>query len=77
MFVDVPRRYALAHALPRFRVAVQTDVLHPETDVAGLYLTGQDVTTAGVIPACLSGYITAGYLSKYALLRGLLAWVVA
>jgi len=69
--------YALAHSLPRFSVDVQTSVLHPETDVENLFLTGQDVMTAGVVPSMVSGWLTTAYLSKYAILKAVLAWLFA
>ena len=69
--------YALAHSLPRFSVDIQTSVLHPETDVENLFLTGQDVMTAGVVPSMVSGWLTTAYLSKYAILKAVLAWLFA
>ena len=34
--------------------------LRPDTDVPGLFLTGQDVLTAGITGALMSGVLTAG-----------------
>ena len=34
--------------------------LRPETDVPGLYLTGQDTMNVGVLPSLVSGVFTAG-----------------
>ena len=31
----------------------------PRTPLAGLYLTGQDIVSAGVIGACVGGFLTA------------------
>jgi all-trans-retinol 13,14-reductase len=47
--------YGLDHDLQRFR----QKWLHPVTPVKGLYLTGQDVLTAGVGGALLGGVMTA------------------
>ncbi len=46
--------YGLDHNLQRF----QQDWLHPTTPVKGLYLTGQDVVTAGVGGALMGGVLT-------------------
>ena len=34
--------------------------LRPETDVPGLYLTGQDTMSVGVLPSLVSGVFAAG-----------------
>ncbi len=46
--------YGLDHDLKRF----EQDWLHPVTPVKGLYLTGQDVVTAGVGGALMGGVLT-------------------
>ncbi|MGH6628360.1 MAG: phytoene desaturase family protein, partial [Burkholderiales bacterium] len=46
--------YGLDHNLQRF----QQNWLHPVTPVKGLYLTGQDVVTAGVGGALMGGVLT-------------------
>ena len=48
--------YGLSHDPNRFN----QDWLKPKTDIPGLYLTGQDVMTAGVVGAAMSGLMTAG-----------------
>jgi len=46
--------YGLEHDVARFR----QDWLHPVTPVKGLYMTGQDVVTAGVGGALMGGMLT-------------------
>ncbi len=46
--------YGLDHDVQRFR----QDWLHPITPVKGLYLTGQDVVSAGVGGALMAGFLT-------------------
>ena len=46
--------YGLEHDVQRFR----QDWLHPITPVKGLYLTGQDVVSAGVGGALMAGFLT-------------------
>ena len=46
--------YGLEHDVQRFR----QDWLHPISPVNGLYLTGQDLVSAGVGAALMSGYLT-------------------
>ena len=46
--------YGLDHTPNRFR----QDFLQPRTPIKNLYLTGQDVVTAGVAAALFSGFIT-------------------
>jgi all-trans-retinol 13,14-reductase len=60
--------YGLAHVPERFRL----NCLGPRTHVPGLYLTGADVTTAGV-----TGAMMGGVLSVSAILRRNLMAVVA
>ncbi len=47
--------YGLDHNPERF----EQDWLRPKTPIPGLYLTGQDVLTCGVVGAMISGLITA------------------
>lgn len=47
--------YGIAQSPARFL----NDYVHPKTEIPGLYLTGQDVVTAGVGGALISGAITA------------------
>jgi all-trans-retinol 13,14-reductase len=47
--------YGLAHNKERF----QQDWLKPKTAVPGLYLTGQDVISCGVVGALMAGMVTA------------------
>jgi phytoene dehydrogenase-like protein len=47
--------YGLAHTPQRF----EQDWLKPKTDIRGLYLTGQDVVTCGVVGAMVGGLLTA------------------
>jgi all-trans-retinol 13,14-reductase len=47
--------YGLAHTKDRF----EQDWLKPATKLPGLYLTGQDVVSCGVVGALMSGMITA------------------
>ena len=46
--------YGLDHDVQRFN----QDWLHPVTPVKGLYLTGQDVVSAGVGGALMGGFLT-------------------
>lgn len=50
--------YGLDHDVRRFN----QDWLHPVTPVKGLYLTGQDVASAGVGGALMGGFMTASAL---------------
>jgi all-trans-retinol 13,14-reductase len=45
----------LAHHKDRFK----QDWLKPKTSLPGLYLTGQDVVSCGVVGALMAGMITA------------------
>ena len=51
--------YGIDHNPNRF----QQKFLKPKTPVKGLYLTGQDIVTAGVGAALFSGLITAGAIT--------------
>jgi len=46
--------YGLDHTPERFR----QDWLRPKTDIPGLYLTGQDILTCGVVGAMIGGLVT-------------------
>ncbi len=46
--------YGLDHNPERF----EQDWLRPKTDIPGLYLTGQDVLTCGVVGAMIGGLVT-------------------
>jgi all-trans-retinol 13,14-reductase len=59
--------YGLAHTPLRFR----QKLLRPATPIKGFYLTGADVTTAGVASALFAGLLTAGVILKRNLLRAL------
>lgn len=50
--------YGIDHTPARF----QARFLRPRTPVAGLYLTGQDISTCGVAGALVAGYLTASAL---------------
>lgn len=47
--------YGLAHHRARF----ESDWLKPKTSVPGLYLTGQDIISCGVVGALMAGMVTA------------------
>ena len=53
--------YGLDHTLERFE-ADSCAKLRPETDIPGLYLTGQDILSAGFTGALMAGLITANNL---------------
>lgn len=59
--------YGLAHTPARFR----EPLLRPATPIRGLYLTGADVSTAGVGGAAAGGLLTASVLLKRNLMRAL------
>jgi all-trans-retinol 13,14-reductase len=52
--------YGLAHVPERFRL----NCLGPRTAVPGLYLTGADVTTAGVTGAMMAGVLAASAILR-------------
>ena len=47
--------YGLDHSPARFAQRF----LRPRTPIAGLYLTGQDITSAGIVPSLVAGYLSA------------------
>lgn len=59
--------YGLAHTPARFR----EPLLRPATPIPGLYLTGADVSTAGVGGAASGGLLTASVLLKRNLIKAL------
>ncbi len=60
--------YGLDHTPDRFR----KDFLQPRTPIKNLYLTGQDVVTAGVAAALFSGVITTSAMLKKNLIKKIL-----
>lgn len=69
--------YGLAHSVERFSKDAQLAACHTETDVAHLTMVGQDAFAVGIAAAVSSGFITAGYLSKYALLKAVAGFLTA
>ena len=65
--------YGLNHSPARFAERS----LRPGTDVAGLYLTGQDVVTAGVAGALLAGMLTASAITERNLVQPIINRVKA
>lgn len=61
--------YGLAHSPARFR----EPLLRPATPIPGLYLTGADVSTAGVGGAAFGGLLTASAILRRNLVRDLLS----
>lgn len=59
--------YGLDHDPQRF----EQDWLKPETDIPGLYLTGQDILSCGVVGAMIGGLLTATKLG------GIRGWLLA
>ncbi len=57
--------YGFEHSPRRF----EQRFLKPRTPIQGLYLTGQDVTTCGVVSAMAAGYLTASVILRKNLLR--------
>ncbi|MBI3117747.1 MAG: NAD(P)/FAD-dependent oxidoreductase [Candidatus Hydrogenedentes bacterium] len=62
---DQGQIYGLEHTPERF----QLHGLGPRTPITGLYLTGQDVATAGVAGAVIGGVLAASAIMKRSLLR--------
>ncbi len=66
--------YGLDHDPQRFN----QDWLKPKTEIPGLYLTGQDVMTAGVVGAAMSGFMTAcsvlGLSASWKLQKQMRSW---
>ncbi len=57
--------YGFEHSPRRF----EQRFLKPRTPIRGLYLTGQDVTTCGVVSAMAAGYLTASVILRKNLLK--------
>lgn len=55
--------YGLNHSISRFNPEVLA-TLRPETSIAGLYLTGQDVATCGLVGSMLGGLLTTSAILK-------------
>jgi phytoene dehydrogenase-like protein len=58
--------YGLTHSLER--TWKHKDALSAQTDIKGLYLTGQDLMSAGVSAALMGGIMTTAAISKWAIL---------
>lgn len=58
--------YGLAHTPARFR----EPLLHPQTPISNLYLTGADVSTAGVTGAMIGGVLAANVILHRNLFKG-------
>jgi all-trans-retinol 13,14-reductase len=56
---DLGAWYGLEHSIERFRPRNFYLTLRPECDIDGLYLTGEDVSTDGVVGAMIGGYLCA------------------
>jgi all-trans-retinol 13,14-reductase len=52
---EVGEIYGLDHSPKRFAQRF----LRPRTPIPGLFLTGQDITSAGIVPSLLAGYLSA------------------
>ncbi len=57
--------YGLAHTPARFR----DPLLHPQTPIGNLYLTGADISTADVVGAMVGGALTANVSLRINLLK--------
>ena len=65
---DLGEIYGLEHSPMRFA----NKNLRPTTDIKGLYLTGQEISTAGVVGAMASGLLTSSVIFKKNLLKKIL-----
>ena len=61
--------YGLEHTPGRF----ENKSLRPHTGIKGFYLTGQDISTAGVVGAMAAGLLTASAVLKKNLMKKILA----
>lgn len=61
--------YGLAHSSERFL----QDWLRYDTPIPGLYLTGQDPCSCGIMGAAMGGFMCTAVVSKMAFLRNILA----
>ena len=59
--------YGIDHTPSRFR----QKWLKPKTEIEGLYLTGQDILTAGVAGALSAGALTASVILKKNLFKNI------
>ena len=59
--------YGLAHSPARF----EQSWMRPRTPIPNLYLTGQDVLSAGIAGALTGGFFTAFEISKKCLVRNI------
>lgn len=57
---DLGAWYGLEHSTERFLPRNYCLTLRPECDINGLYLTGEDVSTDGIMGAMIGGYLCAG-----------------
>uniref|UniRef100_A0A7S2DGY5 Uncharacterized protein n=1 Tax=Octactis speculum TaxID=3111310 RepID=A0A7S2DGY5_9STRA len=69
--------YGLENTAERYNSADALVALHPQTQIPGLYLTGQDTLNVGVVSALVSGVFTAVRISYGAALLCLLECVIA
>jgi all-trans-retinol 13,14-reductase len=60
--------YGLDHTIERF----EQKFLRPSTPIKNFYLTGQDVTTAGIGGAAFAGVLTASVITKKNLLKDIM-----
>ena len=63
--------YGLEHDMARFDAWTQAR-LRPKTDVPGLFLTGQDILSAGVTGAAYAGVLTASAVLERNVLNDLM-----
>ncbi|ESO08037.1 hypothetical protein HELRODRAFT_110282 [Helobdella robusta] len=65
--------YALDHTIRRFNDQEVLMHLRPQTDIKGLFLTGQDTICCGFVTGLYSGLLTASAVLKRNLFRDMLA----
>ena len=63
--------YGLEHDMARFDAWTQAR-LRPKTDIPGLFLTGQDILSAGVTGAAYAGVLTASAVLERNVLKDLM-----
>ena len=56
-------RYGLEHTVPHYAGAL--DEMRPQTNIPGLWMTGQDIGTVGIVGALNGGILTAHALLGY------------
>ena len=59
--------YGLDHCIERYDGVDAMLALHPQTEVPGLYMTGQDVLCVGIVSALVSGFLTTARVSYKAI----------